>query len=169
MKSIVWISALTLLASAAVAREGGSLDPAGTWLTEDGRAKIKVEKCGADHAHLCGSVVWLEEPLDEKGHPKLDTKNPDPAKRSRSTIGMPLFTDLIPDDDQAYGGKIYNAENGKSYDVTLRVDKPSELHIKGCMLSILCGSQNWSRVNDITPGVVATTSPTKKVKAAPAE
>ena len=170
MKSLIWISAFGLLAGAAVAREGGSLDPAGTWLTEDGRAKVKVEKCGADHTHLCGNVVWLQEPLDEKGHPKVDGKNPDPAKRTRPALGMPLFTDLTPDEDQVYAGKIYNAENGKNYDVTFKVEKPSELHIKGCVLSILCGSQNWTRVADVASGVVATTAPTKKGKAAaPAE
>lgn len=168
MKSFITLAALSLLASgtAALAKDGGSLDPTGTWLTEDGRAKVRIEKCGSDHAHICGNVVWLKEPLDDKGKPKTDIKNPDPAKRSRPTLGMPLFSELTPDEDQVYSGKIYNAENGKSYDVTFEVEKASDLHVKGCMLSILCGSQHWARVADLpTSAVVASTQP-KKPKSA---
>ena len=171
VKSLICFAALSLLATGAtaLAKDGGSIDPAGTWLTEDSRAKIRVEKCGADHEHICGAVVWLAEPLDEKGHPKTDTKNPDPALRSRPTLGMPLFNELTPDEDHIYTGKIYNAENGKSYDVKLDVDKPSELHVKGCVLSILCGSQRWTRVGDVTPPAVVATTQTKKPKVTPAQ
>ena len=167
MKSVISFAAASLLwcGSSAFA---ASLDPTGTWLTEDGRAKIHVDKCGADHTSICGSVVWLKDPLDEKGHPKLDVKNPDPAKRTRPALGMPLFVDLKPDEDQIYAGEIYNAENGKNYSVTLQVEKASELHVKGCMLSVLCGSQDWSRVADVPPTVLAN-SQTKKSKVAPAQ
>jgi uncharacterized protein (DUF2147 family) len=146
---------LVMVGSSAIAKDAGSLDPTGTWLTEDGRAKVRIEKCGADHANICGNVVWLKDPLDEHGKPKTDEKNPDPAKRSRPALGMPLFIDLKPDDEQVYSGEIYNAENGKNYDVTFQVDKPADLHVKGCMLSILCGSQHWSRVADVPTTVVA--------------
>ena len=170
MKSLISFTAFGLLAAGtvALAGEAGTLDPAGTWLTEDGQAKIKIEKCGTDNAHICGNVVWLKEPLDGKGHPKTDLKNPDPAKRSRTTIGMPLFTELTPDEDKVYAGEIYNAENGKSYDVTFRVEKPADLHVKGCMLSVLCGSQHWAKVADLPLGTVAATQP-KKIKLTPAE
>ena len=170
MKSLISFTGFCLLATATAALAGdAALDPAGTWLTEDGQAKIKVDKCGGDHAHICGSVVWLKDPLDSKGKPKTDIKNPDPAKRSRPTIGLALFSELTPDEDQIYAGKIYNAENGKSYDVTFQMDKASDLHVKGCMLSILCGSQHWTRVADIpAAGVVAATQPKLKNKT-PAE
>jgi uncharacterized protein (DUF2147 family) len=141
------------LAPAAIAAE--SLDPTGTWLVEDGRAKIKMEKCGADHQELCGHVVWLKEPLDEKGKPKTDLKNPDPAKRSRPAVGMQLINELKPDEDQVYVGQIYNAENGKMYDVKINLEKPTDLRVKGCLLSVLCMSQHWTRVADVPSTVVA--------------
>ena len=170
MKSLITCSALLLLAvvTSAPAAEG-ALDPAGTWLTEDGKAKIKIEKCGADHADICGVVAWLKEPLDDQGRPKTDIKNPDPAKRNRPTLGMPLFSGLTPDDEHDYTGQIYNAENGKNYDVTFRVEKPAEIRVKGCVLSILCGSQHWTRTADLPASVVATTQAKGKTKAAPAE
>lgn len=139
----------------AFAAEAGA-DPAGTWLVEDGRAKIHIEKCGADHKNLCGNVVWLKDPLDEKGQPKKDLKNPDPAKRSRPALGMQLINNLTPDDDDVYVGQIYNAENGKMYDVKLHAEKQAELNVKGCILSILCMSQHWTRVADLPlPNTVA--------------
>ena len=159
MKSIIKFTAFSVLAlgTSAFAKEGGSLDPVGTWLTEDGRAKIHIEKCGDDHKSLCGNVVWLQDPLDEKGRPRMDVKNPDPSKRTRPALGMPLINGLKPDEDQVYSGEIYNAENGKNYEVTLKVEKPADLRVKGCMLSILCGSQHWTRVADLPSTVVATT------------
>lgn len=150
------------------AAEAGA-DPAGTWLVEDGRAKIRIEKCGPDHKNLCGAVVWLKDPLDEKGQPKKDLKNPDPAKRSRPALGMPLISNLTPDDDEVYVGQIYNAENGKMYDVKLHAEKQAELNVKGCILSILCMSQHWTRVADMPlPNTVAVNTNKKVHAGAPA-
>jgi uncharacterized protein (DUF2147 family) len=171
VKSLIPLAALGVLTfgSSVMARDGGSLDPVGTWLVEDGRAKIHIEKCGAEQNGICGSVVWMKDPLDEKGHPKTDIKNPDPVKRGRPALGMQIIKELKPDDDQVYSGQIYNAENGKDYDVTLKVEKPGELRLKGCVLSILCQSQHWTRVADLPSTVVATTQKTKSKAASPAE
>ena len=69
-------------------------DVAGTWLTKDGRARIKVDRCPANAAQMCGTVVWLKSPLNDKGEPRTDAKNPDPAKRSRPMMGFPLMQGL---------------------------------------------------------------------------
>ena len=152
-------------APAAFAAEAAT-DPTATWLVEDGRAKIKMEKCGPDHKNLCGAVVWLKDPLDDKGQLKRDVKNPDPAKRSRTALGMQLINNLTPDDDDLYVGQIYNAENGKMYDVKVKAEKPTELNVKGCMLAILCMSQHWTRVADLPmPATVASNA--GKLKAHP--
>jgi uncharacterized protein (DUF2147 family) len=43
-------------------------DPAGTWLTEEGKAVIRVADCGGA---LCGTIVSLKEPNDpQTGKPK---------------------------------------------------------------------------------------------------
>lgn len=154
------------LAPAAYAAEAGA-DPAGTWLVEDGRAKIRIEKCGPDHKNLCGNVVWLKEPLDDKGQPKRDLKNPDAAKRNRPALGMQLISNLTPDDD-VYVGQIYNAENGKMYDVKINAENATDLKVKGCLVSILCMSQHWTRVADLpVPSTVAQNTG-KKAHPAPA-
>ncbi len=168
MKEILAAAVLgaATLAPAAFAAEAAA-DPTGTWLVEDGRAKIKMEKCGPDHKNLCGSVVWLKDPLDEKGQPKRDLQNPDPAKRSRPALGMQLMSNLTLDDD-TYVGQIYNAENGKMYNVKVSSEKPTDLKVKGCLVSILCMSQHWTRVADLPlPGTVAVNTG-KKVHQIPA-
>ncbi len=143
------VAGLALVGVSSVAR-AADLEPVGTWLTEDGRAKIRTEKCGETSANLCGFVVWLKDPLTEDGKPRTDPKNPDPAKRSRPSLGMELMDDLTVEDDPAhYKGQIYNAENGKMYDITVAIEAPTELQVKGCLLKFLCGSQTWTKVADL--------------------
>ncbi|MCJ2068529.1 DUF2147 domain-containing protein [Methylobacterium sp. J-030] len=127
-------------------------EPFGTWLTEDGRARIRTERCGSDATRLCGFVVWGKEPLDESGKPKVDRYNPSPAKQGRPQLGHQLLAGLKQNAEGRFEGKIYNADNGKSYDVTVWSDQPSVLNLKGCMLAVFCGSQAWSRVTDLVPG-----------------
>lgn len=117
-------------------------DLSGTWLTEDGRAKIRMDHCGAGNAQMCGTVVWLKP-----GQPRTDAKNPDPAKRSRAMLGLQLMEGLTLD-GKKYKGDIYNSDEGKNYSVSLARESDSELSISGCLLAILCGSQSWTKVAD---------------------
>jgi uncharacterized protein (DUF2147 family) len=132
-------------------RAAEAVVPTGTWLTEDGRARVRTERCGSDPTRLCGFVVWGSKPLDEDGRPKIDRYNPDPAKQSRSQLGHQMLLGLKPNRDGRFEGKIYNADNGKSYDVTAWSEQPSILTVKGCML-VFCASQAWKRVTDVAPG-----------------
>lgn len=129
-----------------------SVDPTGTWLTENGRARVRTERCGPGDRHLCGYVVWVPKPSMEKGKPRLDTENPDPQKRSRQVLGHQMILGLKPAKDGRYEGRIYNADNGKQYDVTIWTEKAGELSVEGCMLAVICGSQTWKRVTDVLPG-----------------
>ncbi len=138
---------LALPASAAAPR-----DPSGTWLTQDGKARIRVEKCGPQEKNLCGYAVWLKTPLNDEGKPRIDFRNPDPKKRARASLGHQLILGLKLNEDARYEGKIYNAEDGKFYDVTIWSDAPEELTVKGCLIAFLCQSQTWTRANDAQPG-----------------
>jgi uncharacterized protein (DUF2147 family) len=161
--------ALALLALGGTAGAAPPKDPSGTWLTADGRARVKVERCGSGAA-VCGTVVWLKTPLNDRGQPRTDVKNPDPAKRARPVIGMPLMTELAPDADGRFKGEIYNAEEGRNYDVTVGLQAANELSVEGCVLGVLCGSQVWSRVTEAAaapapkPAPTTTGSITRKAK-----
>jgi uncharacterized protein (DUF2147 family) len=146
------LAGLVLAALPGLAHAATLNDPSGTWLTEDGRARIRLEKCGPQLNNLCGYVVWLKVPLNDQGQPRIDFKNPDTKKQARPSLGHQLVMGLKPNADARYAGKIYNADEGKFYDVTIWTEQPTELSVRGCMLAILCGSQTWNKVSDVAPG-----------------
>ena len=127
-------------------------DPSGAWLTEDGKARIRLEKCGPSLENVCGYVVWLKTPLDAYGHPRLDAKNPDASMTERPILGHQLILGLRPNADSRFEGKIYNSEDGKKYDVTVWVDQPNDLKVKGCLIAFLCSTQTWTRTTEPAPG-----------------
>jgi uncharacterized protein (DUF2147 family) len=127
-------------------------DPGGTWLTEDGRARIRVERCGGKLEQICGYIVWMKQPVDAKGQPFRDQQNPDPAKQSRPVLGHQLIMGLMQNSDGRFGGQIYNTEDGKSYEISLWRDATDTLKVKGCMLSVFCATQSWTQTIDVLPG-----------------
>jgi uncharacterized protein (DUF2147 family) len=145
------LAGLALVALPSLA-QAATRDPSGVWLTEDGKARIRVEKCGAQNTNLCGYAVWLKVPLNDEGKPRVDFRNPDPKKQARPSLGHQLIMGLKPNAEGRFEGKIYNAENGKYYDVTIWSEAQGELNVKGCMLGFLCGSQTWEQKSDIAPG-----------------
>ncbi|MCJ2013781.1 DUF2147 domain-containing protein [Methylobacterium sp. J-076] len=142
------LSPAFVLAGLTAAQAEMPKDPSGTWLTGDGRAKIQIDRCGANQHFVCGKVVWLKVATTDAGAPRTDIKNPDPKKRARPVIGLQLIDSLKPEEDK-FSGQIYNVEEGKTYDVSMERESESELSVSGCLLKILCGSQTWTRV----PGV----------------
>lgn len=146
------MAALGVLSAAPATAAAPAHDPSGTWLTQDGKARIRVEKCGPQEKNLCGYAVWLKTPLNDEGKPRVDFRNPDPKKRARASLGHQLILGLKLNEDVHYEGKIYNAEDGKFYDVTIWSDEPEELTVKGCLIAFLCQSQTWKKVGDTLPG-----------------
>jgi uncharacterized protein (DUF2147 family) len=133
---------LTVVASdAALAQSAGS--PHGTWLTQAGDARVKVKGCGAA---LCGTIVWLREPIDPKtGKKQVDDKNPNPERASRPIVGLQIFANMRAAGPNKWSGHIYNADDGKTYESNVSVVGPSALKVEGCV-GALCGSETWSRV-----------------------
>ncbi len=126
--------------SARSAAENGAV---GVWLTQAGDARVQVSHCGGK---LCGKVVWLKEPIDKAtGKPQVDDKNRNPALRNRPIMGLQLFIDMTPTAANAWAGRIYNADDGQSYDSTIALAGPSRLDVRGCV-GPLCGSEAWTRV-----------------------
>lgn len=118
---------------------------AGVWLTEKADARIEIAACGDA---VCGSIVWMEKPLDDEGNEKLDKNNPDEALRARPILGMPLLIDFKPDGPgQWKDGRIYNPRNGKLYKCTMRLDGADTLRVRGYVGIPLFGQTKvWTRV-----------------------
>lgn len=148
------VAALGILTLQAGAVAAQPRDPSGTFLTEDGRARIRLEKCGEANENVCGYVVWLQSPTTENGMPRTDLKNSDRRKTGRQLLGHQLVMGLKPKDDR-YEGLIYNSEDGRSYDVNIWLASQNELKVKGCLLAVLCSTQSWGRKTDVAPGQLA--------------
>jgi uncharacterized protein (DUF2147 family) len=120
------------------------VDPTGVWLTEAGDAKIMVSKCGSG---ICGTVVWLKEPIDPAtGKPQLDDKNTDPALTRRPIIGINIFNSMKSVNERKWSGRIYNADNGKTYASDVTLAGPRRLEVRGCVMAILCGGETWTKL-----------------------
>jgi len=117
-------------------------DAAGTWISGDGGLKVQLVDCGD---MICGHVVWLGEPLDRAtGKPKADKQNPDPAKRTRPLIGLPVVQ-MPPAGRDRWSGTIYNADDGHVYRAHLTVTDARTAVLEGCMLIVLCRGHTWTR------------------------
>ena len=119
-------------------------DPLGTWMTENGRSRIKIDNCGGA---LCGNLVWLKEPNDpETGKPNLDKNNTEAGKRSRPLIGVLIVIGMQPGGPDKWSGQVYNAEDGKIYSGSIYELGPAALRLEGCALGgLVCKSQTWTR------------------------
>jgi uncharacterized protein (DUF2147 family) len=130
-----------LLSATALARP-----PEGNWISQDGGTKVRVSTCGA-HS-LCGTVVWLGQPIDpDTGKPKTDKHNPDPTKRGRPLIGLQVARGLTPSGPNTWPGLIYNADDGRTYKAYLTVQGDGAAKVKGCVLAVLCKAHTWKRAN----------------------
>lgn len=137
--AILTLAAVTLAPPAAAQPQS---EAHGTWLTKNRDARVRVADCGP---MLCGTIVWLSEPIDrETGKPMTDKLNPDPARRSRPMIGVRIFG--MQKAGNRWTGTIYNAEDGKTYSGSVEMIGPNRLKIEGC-LGPFCDHEIWVRTN----------------------
>jgi uncharacterized protein (DUF2147 family) len=119
-------------------------EPNGTWLTEDGKATIRIANCGGA---VCGTITALKEPNDAAtGRPLTDKNNPNASLRSRPMIGVQIVLSMKPNGPDKWSGQIYNAEDGKTYTGNLILQGANSLKLEGCVLGgLICKGQTWTR------------------------
>ena len=139
-----WIGAAFLFAIGQVPYARAA-DALGTWFTGDKDSQVKINNCGGA---LCGNLVWLKEPNDPAtGRPKTDKNNADASKQSRPLLGVPIVLGMKPSGPSQWTGQVYNASDGKTYSGSFTLTGPDTADLKGCVLSVLCKSQTWTRVH----------------------
>jgi uncharacterized protein (DUF2147 family) len=134
-------------------------DPTGDWRVADGVANIRVAQCNGS---MWGVVAWEKEPGGR------DTNNPDPAKQSRPTLGMPILLDMKkkPGTD-SWEGQVYNAKDGQTYASTITPHGSDQLEIQGCVLGFLCGGETWTRVGPPIPSSPSNSMAKESAKGSP--
>jgi uncharacterized protein (DUF2147 family) len=121
-------------------------DIVGFWLTHgDKPAKVQVYRTGDLFA---GKIVWLQFPV-ENGKPKMDEKNPEESKRSQPLVGLVIMSRFkFDNDDEWSDGKIYDPQNGKTYNCYLSLKDKNTLKVRGYIGITLIGRTDyWTRTN----------------------
>lgn len=118
----------------------------GRWLSESGKAKIEIFK---SNGKFYGKIVWLKNPNNENGQPKVDKNNPDPEERKHRILGLLLVRSLEFDGSgEWHNGTIYDPENGKSYKCKITKTESGDLNIRGYIgVSMIGRSTVWTHAD----------------------
>lgn len=109
----------------------------GVWRTESGNLDVEIAPCGG--TMLCGTVVKVlaNRSMAEPGQQSADTK---------PVIGLKIMYDFTRAGPDELQGKIYNRENGKTYDCLLSLQSPNELIVRSYVgLPLIGKTQIWRR------------------------
>ena len=108
-----WITIFSLIFVSKMAAIAGEPDVVGVWLV--GEKDYKIELYKTTTGILEGKVVWMKEPNDKNGKPRLDIDNPDESLRSRPVIGLKTVSEFKWNETEGKytDGKVY--KKGKTY------------------------------------------------------
>ncbi|WP_310619550.1 DUF2147 domain-containing protein [Flexibacterium corallicola] len=136
MKTQLKALGLGLILSASIAGASQAAGPEGVWKRSNGNAKIQMYSCGSA---ICGKIVWLK-------NPRKDIKNPSKSLQSRELVGLNIVQGMKPNGSNEWAGKIYNAEDGKTYKGKMKLVSANELKLSGCALGgLICKGDIWNR------------------------
>jgi uncharacterized protein (DUF2147 family) len=109
----------------------------GSWMSDGWRFRLEIAPKDG------GYSGFLAEGL-ENG--ELDAANPDPALRNRPLLGSRLFYGLRFHNGTWKGGKLYNPENGKFYDMKVTLALKDTLDLRVFVgIQLLGITQHWER------------------------
>ncbi|WUR12576.1 DUF2147 domain-containing protein [[Empedobacter] haloabium] len=125
------------LALATLPLHAAPLPEQGRWITASGNLEVEIAPCGEA---LCGTVskVLGNRSMSHPGQPMQ-------AADSRPALGMRLLTDLRPAADGTWQGRVYNRENGQTYDCELRLVAADQLELRPLGMPAMAGAQTWRR------------------------
>lgn len=113
------------LASGAAA-SGERDDPRGLWLRPDGGEQFTFYECG--HDRLCAKVASAGNAPDG------------------SAIGAVILRGAKRIGPHEWAGRLFNLEDGKTYDGFITLESETRLTLKGCLWGVLCGDETWTRL-----------------------
>lgn len=142
MKLLILLSVLLSAAPLSAPRNADAI--LGVWANGSNKGHIQIYKSSGKYQ---GKIVWLREPKDQEGKPKVDKRNPDPEKRTRPVMGMVMLRNFVYDDNEWTGGYIYNPSDGKEYKAYIKLNNANELTVRGYIgISLIGKSDTWTRV-----------------------
>jgi len=150
MKTLIaYFAVVCLLFTNAAAQQNSHDAITGTWMVQDGSAKIKIEKV---NGKFNGKMVWIKNPNDKNGKPLLDSKNPDVSLRNRPQLGLMLLENFAYDEDNLWnGGTIYDPDGGKTYSCKITMKDNQTIELRGYVgISLFGRTEVWKRSENIS-------------------
>lgn len=145
MKNLVYILLVSVFSlGGLMAQDADKL--VGVWQPSDGRSMLKIEKIGSK---FYGRVVWLKEPNDENGKPRVDINNPDESLRSTPLKGYRLLKDFVYDAEAKMwkDGTIYDPKNGTTYNCKIELKEENQIEVRGFVGTEMFGRTDvWTRL-----------------------
>lgn len=129
-KHRTWLIAVTLLAVAGATPVAAASDAIfGTWLRDDGNARVRVAPCGGA---ICATNLWIRDP-----------------QKQGEKVGDRLEFTIKPDGD-AWRGRAYDPQRKLTFSTTLSADG-NAMTTKGCMVAgMICRTTTWQRLPSAT-------------------
>jgi uncharacterized protein (DUF2147 family) len=117
----------------------------GVWLSE--KKDARVEFFRRDNKYY-GKLLWGAEMYEADGKtPLKDTENPDVSSRTRSRLNLVIISGLTYNDGEYTDGKLYDARNGHTYSLKLKLTSIDKLEMRGFMgISLFGQTISWTRV-----------------------
>lgn len=116
----------------------------GEWANGTNKGHIKLYK---QNGRYYGKIIWLKQPNDEMGKPKIDKNNPDEKARLKPLLGLIMLRDFRYEDGEWTGGKIYNPDDGKEYKSKMKLKNSKTLAVRGYIgISLIGKTETFIRV-----------------------
>jgi uncharacterized protein (DUF2147 family) len=58
-----------------------------------------------------------------------------------------VVSGLAPSGPDTWSGPIYNADDGRTYQASFKVQSAGTAKVQGCVLGVLCKGHTWTRTN----------------------
>ncbi|MEO5892472.1 MAG: DUF2147 domain-containing protein [Ferruginibacter sp.] len=102
----------------------------GKWENQEKTFRIQVY---TQHNQFLAKIIWFS---DTEGKPMSywkDKRNPNPALRNRTIVGMSILRDLKYNTEKGSweNGKVYDSKHGKEWSASAVIDKHDVLKVRG--------------------------------------
>ena len=114
----------------------------GVWNTGSEGGKVQIYRCGKAY---CGKIV---DAARLRANPDLrDTRNSDPALRSRRLMGLVVLRNFTGGPRDFTGEGVYDPESGDgARSAKLKLLSNGKLQVKGCV-AVFCRTKLWTRAD----------------------
>jgi uncharacterized protein (DUF2147 family) len=107
--------------NSSVANAARSASPVGQWIVDDGDRRVQIMRCGKS---LCG-IISAAKPG------AVDRFNPDPDRRGRTVVNLPVLIEMMQTEPNRWEGEIYNTRDGRTYAGRISLRSANLLEVEG--------------------------------------